>query len=250
MSVIEPRSPPSTFTARDTAGIQPNRNNGRRSEDQGAQTRTPFNIPLELASTVFYARTRGSATIRQFRTYRINGVTAKPLNPSISGICETCAHLRRGDENQHCNAFPEGIPLPIWLGEHDHRTPFVGDSGIQWAINDGCTPTRAEHLRAAAVNWAKTLAESEKWPSPESDLLLLVNGAVMLTDDLRIRRCRALFHRAIIGEIRQLLEISETQEAIFHGVSPVILGCCAIDFLGTLYAGRESTEHTIRKFVE
>lgn len=46
--------------------------------------------------------------------------------------CLSCKHYT-GD--RFCKAFPletDGIPEPIFLGEHDHRKPYKGDKGIHW----------------------------------------------------------------------------------------------------------------------
>lgn len=34
--------------------------------------------------------------------------------------------------NWQCDAYPEGIPDPIILGEHDHTEPFMNDQGIRF----------------------------------------------------------------------------------------------------------------------
>jgi len=36
----------------------------------------------------------------------------------------------------HCTAFPEGIPDPILLMDHDHRHPYQGDNGIRYEPRD------------------------------------------------------------------------------------------------------------------
>ncbi len=55
----------------------------------------------------------------------------------ITGLqCLYCKHFRgrRGaaGPGYRCTAYPEGIPAPIVLGEHNHEEPFPGDHGIRF----------------------------------------------------------------------------------------------------------------------
>jgi hypothetical protein len=58
---------------------------------------------------------------------------------SVGGpsLCPGCARLRPedapyGPQRGTCDAFPDGIPVAIWAGGHDHRLPFPGDGGVRF----------------------------------------------------------------------------------------------------------------------
>ncbi len=50
--------------------------------------------------------------------------------PQYSTVCAYCKHATGF---RQCSAFGEKpIPLAIWNGENDHRSPFPGDNGIRF----------------------------------------------------------------------------------------------------------------------
>lgn len=49
----------------------------------------------------------------------------------ISIQCLSCAHYQP-DLGIACTAFPDGIPLEIVQGKHNHEQPFSGDKDIRY----------------------------------------------------------------------------------------------------------------------
>jgi len=54
--------------------------------------------------------------------------------PVYSLICTWCEWLDISNNQRpgKCAAFPDGIPMEIWIGENDHTKPYLGDNGIQF----------------------------------------------------------------------------------------------------------------------
>jgi len=43
--------------------------------------------------------------------------------------CQFCRHYWGA---RYCEAYKEGIPEEVFLGEHDHTEPFPGDGGTRY----------------------------------------------------------------------------------------------------------------------
>jgi len=54
---------------------------------------------------------------------------------TVIPICLQCRHLGKSGP-MSCAAFPNGIPNPILLMDHDHREPYPGDHGIRYEPRD------------------------------------------------------------------------------------------------------------------
>ena len=53
-------------------------------------------------------------------------------------MCLFCARYHRDNADAFtCDAFPDGIPEPLFLSQHDQRIPFPGDGGLQFELLPG-----------------------------------------------------------------------------------------------------------------
>lgn len=57
---------------------------------------------------------------------------AETTIPIYSEVCTSCRHFHRVYGERQCKAFPDGIPMEIWMGENPHTEAYPGDQGIQF----------------------------------------------------------------------------------------------------------------------
>jgi hypothetical protein len=77
----------------------------------------------------------------------------------------------------------------------------------------------------------------------ESPRPLLATPLAGLSDDDVLAKGQQVFRELVIGELRRALHAR-------IGIAAMILACCAIDFLTTLFAGKGSTDKRFQQFVE
>lgn len=55
------------------------------------------------------------------------------MTSTTAPYCLGCLHFRKNSQEFQCTAYPDGIPEPILSLNVDHRAPYEGDHGIQFA---------------------------------------------------------------------------------------------------------------------
>lgn len=73
--------------------------------------------------------------------------------PTFSSVCSRCRH-KIARPHRTCTAFPDGIPMKIWLGQNDHTRSYRGDHGIRFA-----------QLRPEDIETLRELAQERPIPS-------------------------------------------------------------------------------------
>lgn len=66
--------------------------------------------------------------------------------------CAFCQYLHRNDKTANtCTAFPDGIPVEIFINEADHRNPYPGDHGVRFdPVDDDAAQVVAAMFKDAA----------------------------------------------------------------------------------------------------
>ncbi len=55
-------------------------------------------------------------------------------------MCMVCARRRDWKDGPVCEAYPDGIPEEIIMGQWDHRLPKPGDRGLQFVPREDAQP--------------------------------------------------------------------------------------------------------------
>ena len=83
--------------------------------------------------------------------------------PVLSVVCGLCRHQT---SYRRCAAFPNGIPLEIWLGRNTHQAPYPGDHGIHFASVPDAVVTTPRVTEGDKVLWP--LIDEERVREPQA----------------------------------------------------------------------------------
>jgi hypothetical protein len=83
--------------------------------------------------------------------------------PFFSVVCAFCRHQTA---YRRCTAFPDGIPLAIWLGKDTHQAAYPGDHGVHFEPVPGAQVTTPQVTEGDKVLWPIIDQEEAREPQP------------------------------------------------------------------------------------
>ncbi|HEY8741902.1 MAG TPA: hypothetical protein VIU62_02305 [Chloroflexota bacterium] len=87
-------------------------------------------------------------------------------NRGIPGLSVVCMFCRHQFAYRRCTAFPEGIPLEIWLARNIHQADYPGDHGIHFQSVPGAMVTTPQVTEGDKVLWPLIDQEAAREPQP------------------------------------------------------------------------------------
>lgn len=94
-------------------------------------------------------------------SYEIDGVDSVIYSP----VCARCRRFTGTKPRERtCEAFPDGIPAEIWLGDNDHTEAYEGDGGKQFLPRLGVRPKPGDTARFSG---SMTVVSGEDTRTPD-----------------------------------------------------------------------------------
>lgn len=98
---------------------------------------------------------------RTTNDHEIDGIDAVIYSP----VCARCRRFTGTKPRERtCEAYPDGIPPEIWLGDHDHTEAYTGDGGKQFLPRLGVRPKPGDTARFSG---SMTVVSGEDTRTPD-----------------------------------------------------------------------------------
>ena len=85
--------------------------------------------------------------------------------PGLSPVCTFCRHAV-DVPYRTCAAFPDGIPLEIWLGRNTHQTAYRGDHCVRFEPVPSAVVTTPQVTEGDRALWPLIDEERAREPQP------------------------------------------------------------------------------------